>query len=74
MPQASSTYVPLDRSLRCVCLTVGNFRRGNNPGNHDGSAVQTRKISASVGDNLHLLQEEDDLDFIEDSWIGGALQ
>ena len=52
----------------------GNFRRGNNPGNHDNPGAQTRKISASVGDNLHLLQEEDDLDFIEDSWIGGPLQ
>ncbi|PVD27069.1 hypothetical protein C0Q70_12219 [Pomacea canaliculata] len=53
----------------------GNFRRGNiNPNNHDGAGIHgNRKISASVGDNLHLLQEEDDLDFIEDSWIGGAL-
>ncbi|KAK7106693.1 hypothetical protein V1264_017920 [Littorina saxatilis] len=39
--------------------------RGNNP--------PDRKISASVGD-LQLLQEDDDLDFIEDSWIGGTLQ
>ncbi|KAK7490318.1 hypothetical protein BaRGS_00018479 [Batillaria attramentaria] len=39
-----------------------NYGTRGNPGN--------RKISASVGDNLHLLQEEDDLDFFEDSWIG----
>ncbi|KAL8596228.1 hypothetical protein ACOMHN_021268 [Nucella lapillus] len=55
----------------------GNFRR-NNPSilehGSGGGNVGGRKMSASVGDNLHLLQEEDDLDFIEDSWIGGTLQ
>ncbi|XP_076457471.1 BTB/POZ domain-containing protein KCTD4-like [Babylonia areolata] len=64
----------------------GNFRGRNNHhagiletggssggGGGGGGVGAGRKMSASVGD-LHLLQEEDDLDFIEDSWIGGTLQ
>lgn len=73
-----ASYYELPELVTVLDGMLDNRRRllrrgGRGRGNH-GNFESGRKFSSSVGDNLHLLQEEDDIDFIEDSWIGGALQ
>ncbi|CAG5134406.1 unnamed protein product [Candidula unifasciata] len=64
-------YYGLDHLVAAVDSIIEGRKKRARGRRWNGAA---RRLSASVGENLNLLPEDDgdDLDFFEDSWIGGS--